>query len=363
MRESRRRVTGKEAGAPARRRLIPTALKWVGGFTAVLSLIFGLQQLAESVSALRQRNRQTKELLRTSQMQEAAHDYPAAWDSMAEADRLTKGSGEVRMAQESLAMDWLENARLGPDQQRFSDIVGKVAPILDRAASTASSARKADLLAHLGWAEFLRSRDGVAALTPDHYYEEALKIDPQNAYARAMLGHWILWRGGKVADAREQFALALAGGSHRDYVRRMQLSGYENVHTDEADMELVRAVGDMLTKGEQVDPETRRALWAIYSLHFGSEEARRQPLLAAMPPADQLATFSLLFDVSDFDQSKFVSREFYRAILEEAAGRRTQALQTLLSVRPKLTRDSGMRNEIEQSIKRWSSSARQSAEE
>jgi len=363
MRESRRRVTGEEMGTPARRRLIPTALKWVGGFTAVLSLIFGVQQLAESVSALRQRDRQTKELLRTSQMQEAARDYPAAWDSMAEADRLTNGRREVRIAQESLAMDWLEHARLGPDQQRFSDIVGKVAPILDRAASTAQRARKADLLAHLGWAEFLRSRDGVATLAPDHYYKEALKTDPQNVYAHAMLGHWILWHGGKVTDAREQFSLALAGGSHHDYVRAMQLSGYENVRNGEADVELVRVVGDMVIKGDRVDPENRSALWAIYSFHFDSDEARRQQLLAAVPPADQLATFSSLFDVPDFDQSRFVSREFYRAILEEAAGQRTPALQTLLSVRPKLTRDSAMRNEIEQSIKRLSVNTRQSTEE
>ncbi len=356
MGEGKKRASGKKTGTPSERRLIPAALKWVGGITAVLSLIFGLQQLTEMISGLHQRDRQTKELLKTSQMEEEAHDYAAAWDSIAEADRLTKGRREVRAAQETLAMDWLENARLGLDQQRFGDIVEKVAPVLNRAASTAQGARKADLLAHLGWAEFLRSRDGISADTPDHYYQQALKIDAQNVYAHAMLGHWILWHNGRVADAREQFSLALAAGSNRDYVRAMQLSGYENVHNEEADMELVRVVSDMLSKGERVDPRTRSALWAIYSFHFGAEETKRQQLLAAVPPVHQLATFSSLFDVPDFDQSKLVSRELYRAILQEAAGQRTQALQTLLSLRSKLTHDydPSIRNEIEKSIRRLS---------
>jgi len=356
MEEGKKRASGKKTGTSSERRFIPTALKWVGGITAVLSLIFGLQQLTEMVSGLRQRDRQTKELLKTSQMEEEAHDYAAAWDSIAQADRLTNGGREVRAAQEALAMDWLEHARLGLDQQRFSDIVEKVAPVLNRAASTAQGARKADLLAHLGWAEFLRSRDGISSDTPDHYYEQALKIDPQNVYAHAMLGHWILWHNGRVADAREQFSLALAAGFNRDYVRTMQLSGYENVHNDEADMELVRVVSDMRTKGERVDPHTRSALWAIYSLHFGSEEAKRQQLLAAVPPVDQLATFSSLFDVPDFEQSKFVSRELYRAILQEAAGQRAQALKTLLFLRSKLKHgyDPSVQNEIEKSIRRLS---------
>lgn len=363
MRESERKVTGQETGTSGRRRLIPTALKWVGGFTAVLTLIFGLQQLVESVSALRQRDRQTRELLKTSQMQEEAHDYAAAWASVAEADRLTNGRREVRAAQESLAMNWLENARLGPDQQGFSDIVGKVAPVLDRAASTAQGARKADFLAHLGWAEFLRSRDGVSALAPDHYYEQALNLDSHNVYAHAMLGHWILWHGEKVADAREQFSLALAGGSKHDYVRAMQLSGYENLHNEEGDMELVRVVNEMRVQDEPVDPHTRAALWTIYSLYFDSGQVKRQQLLAAVPPADQLATFRSLFDVSDFDASKSVSREFYRAILQEAAGQPAPALQTLLAVRSKLTRDRdpAMRNEIEQSINRLSAHTRRPA--
>ncbi len=353
-------VRHEKGGTRPGGRFVAAALKWVGGITAVLSLLFGLHQLVGLISEQRQRDHQVKELLATGQMQERARDYAAASESLAEADRLTGGDRKVRAAQESLAMDWLENARLDSEKSRFSDIVGKVAPVLDRGASTAQGRRKADLLAHLGWAEFLRSRDGVPTAAPDQYYSQALKIDPQNAYAHAMLGHWLLWHGGRVAEAREQFSLALAAaGPHRDLVRALQLSGYENVHSDEAEMELVRVANDMRSAGDQVDPYTRSALWAIYYFYFSSQSSRLQQLLAALPAAEQLATFGWLFDVSDFDPSKALSRELYRAILQEAAGQRVQALQALLSVRSKLTRasDRNFRDEVEKRIRHLSENA------
>ena len=349
-------VSHGTGGTPAGRQVVASALKWVGGITAVLSLVFGLHQLFDMVSGRRQRDRQVKELLKTSEMEEQARDYVGAWSSLEEADRLTKGAREVRTAQESLAMDWLENARLGSDQQKFSDIVGKVTPVLDRAASSAEGARKASLLAHLGWAEFLRSRDGMSAASPDHYYQQALKIDPQNACAHAMLGHWVLWNGGRVAEAREQFSLALAAGPRRDYVRALQLSGYENVRTDEADRELVRTVNDMRKNGELVEPHTRSAVWSIYNIDLDPQSAQRQPLLGALPPGEQLATFSWLFDTADFDPSRIWIREFYRAILQEVAGQRTEALRTLISVRPKLPAGAvqRIRDEVEKRIARLS---------
>jgi len=341
------------------RQAITKTLKWVGGVTAVLSLVFGLHQLTELVSGYRQRDREVKELLSTSKMQQQAADYSAAWNSLEQADRLSKGGREVRAAQESVAIAWLENAHVNPEQQKFGDTTGKVVPTLDRAVSTAEGARKADLLAHLGWAEFLRSRDGVSGPQPDDFYHRALKADAQNPYAHAMLGHWILWNGGRIADAREEFSQALAAGRAHDWARQLQLAGIGNAHTDEAEAELIRVVNDMRKNNEQVDSRTRGAIWAIYYFRFRPNSGEDQRLLGALPPADQLATFSWLFDRADFDQSRIWSREFYRATLQEAAGQRAEALKTLLPVRANLPRgfDPSIRKEIERRIRRLSKSA------
>jgi Tfp pilus assembly protein PilF len=330
----------KTATHPAKkaqdRNVAATALKWVGGITAVLSLIFGLQQLVGLISAHRERDRQVKELLQTSEIQERGRDYAAAWKSLEEAERVASGLREVRAAQESLAMDWLENASVNPHEQKFSDIVDKVAPVLDRAVPTAQGVRKADLLAHLGWAAFLRSRDGTSGTAPEDYYRQALAADPQNAYAHAMLGHWLLWNGGHLPEAGQQFAQALASGQRRNFVRQLQLAGIENVHSDAAGIELVKVLNAMRQNGEPVDSRTREAAWYLYKSDLDPESAGRPQFLAALAPAEHLATFRWLFENADFSTSQTWLRDFYRGILEDEAGQRGDALRTLLSVRSEL---------------------------
>ena len=335
-----------EPDKPAGRKTASAALKWVGGATAVLSLVFGVQQLIDVVSAHLQRSRQVKELLATSAMQEQARDYAAAWSSLEQASRLSDGGSKTRTVEESLAMDWLENAS-APDQQKFSDITEKVTPVLDQAASSAQGQRKADVLAHLGWAAFLQSRDGAPGTSPDSYYRQALAVDPQNVFAHAMLGHWILWNDGPVSEAAAEFNQALAGGRHHDFVRELQLAALEDANNNEGNLELLRVLNAMRKNGEAADTTTRGAAWFIYSHHLEpvsmplsarpAAQGERPPLLAALAPQEQLATFTWLFDGPNFNQSPVWQRDFYRGILEGEAGRHTEALQSLRSALSELS--------------------------
>jgi hypothetical protein len=66
-------------------------------------------------------------------------------------------------------MDWLENARATEGKGTFSDIASKVQPVLSRAALAADNRRAANAPAHLGWGDFLRSREGQRGLEPARY--------------------------------------------------------------------------------------------------------------------------------------------------------------------------------------------------
>ena len=356
-----KRTVGHEEKTPLKAdgsQVVVKALKWVGAVTAVLSLIFGLNQLVGIISGSRARNRRFTELLSTGKTQQEAHDFVAAWKSFEEADRLKEGNRELRAAQETLAMDWLEEGRLSRGEAKFEDLVGKVLPVLQRALPAAQGVRKADLLAHLGWAEFLRSRDGSSEMPPDEYYQQALKIDSHNVYAQAMLGHWILWNGGKVGEAEQHFSIALAAGRAHDLARGYQLAGLNNRDNEEARLELLRVVNEMRKDNEQADARTTSWIWTIYYFRFGQSgrTAEQKGLLAALPPEEQLATFSWLFDVSDFDSSKKWLREYYRAILQDAAGKHAEALQTFLNVRSTLSKDviPSIRSDVDAAIKRLS---------
>ena len=78
---------------------------------------------------------------------------------------------------------------------RLFDVSDPAEPVLARGAASSDDRRAANALAHLGWADFLRSREGAMGLDPPRYYRQAIQRDPQNVYAHAMWGHDLIRRG------------------------------------------------------------------------------------------------------------------------------------------------------------------------
>ncbi len=192
-------------------------MKWVGIVAAVLSLIAGVRQFLTMTAESAERERRIAELLATGAAQQSARDYPQAWTTLETAltqaeqgnllAKVTRRLGErrqqVRAAQESLAMAWLQNISV-PQGQTFASVVDKVSPVLHRGALEASGSRVGDMYAHVGWGYFLKRRDGQSALDPAPWYVKALEADPANPYAHAFSGHWkhVEQRTGRRRDGR-----------------------------------------------------------------------------------------------------------------------------------------------------------------
>jgi hypothetical protein len=340
----------RSADRGPRSRLEPV-LKWVGGVTAILSLIFGVHQFTRMVSDVRERQRHIAELSRVGELQQGAADYAGAWASFEQALETAESGGllakltgqldqqrlKLRQAQEDLAMQWLENvnARLSRGQT-FSDIVDRLAPVVNRGAASASGARRADLLAHVGWANFLRWRDGQRNLNPEQQYRQALEIDPANPYAHVYWGHWKLWRQEKLEDARQHFSAAIASGRIRDHVRKIQLAALRNLGS-EGEGEFLAVINEMRKNNETIDARTRNDLYSVYSFacslrHDADRVAR---LLAAVPATEQVATFQALYygaQEEAFDKWKRPGRDACLATLLEAAGQREEALKIWLAL-------------------------------
>lgn len=347
---------------------LETLLKWVGGVTAVLSLILGVYQVTQLVSNIRERQRHIAELLAVGMEQQGAGDYPAAWVSFEQAlksadeggqianltGRLDAERRQIRKAQEDLAMVWLENIRAG-ESQKFSDIVDKLVPVLDRGIASASGVQKADLLGHVGWAYFLKTRDDPGNMNPEQYYRQALEIDSANPYAHAHWGHWILWRGGNLEEAMRHFSAAAASGRALPYVRTIQLAALRNSRSERTDGDFLRIVNDMRKNNEKVDARTRSDVYAIFYSALSSGEGF-QRLTAAVPPTEQIAMIRTLFYEADFDPSKIPTRQACLAILQEAAGLPDEALKTWLALRSNLPANasSAVRARADAAIKRLS---------
>jgi hypothetical protein len=316
-------------------------LKWIGYGTAILSFVAGVRVITSAISSRVETRHKTEALLASERIQLNGHDYPAAWQTLDQASKISPDSTAIHEAQEDLAMEWLDDIRVQADET-FSEIIQKLDPILTRGIAAAKAPqRQADLAAHLGWSYFLRSREGVSGLDPSASYADAARRDPGNPYAEAMWGHWILWNHGDPADAARHFAAALASNRERAFVRRLQLSALLNNHDDASEEGVVQALNDIRKEGGSVPPDMQRRIFSMYYgklIPPGDETTR---FIHAVAPAEHVATFRWLFDRMDVPESESLLREGDLCVLEEAAGQREDAKNGYDSIRKKLAGNPG----------------------
>ena len=265
---------------------------------------------------------QAQHLVEEAKLQQGAGDYAAAWDRYADGLALCPDSGAVLQGQERLAMDWLENIRVTEGKQTFTDIANKVQPALSRAAVGKDDRRAADALAHLGWADFLRSRDGQGGLDPVRYYRQALQRDPENPYAHAFWGHYILTGDGGLQEAKAHFAKALDSHAQRPFLRGLQIAALTWRSSPERQNEVARVANEMRMQGEALDSVS--GIWNVYYERLVSGRDR-DDFLAALSPQDHVSTFQWLFPKYAQSSNRYAYL-FMLAQLQEHAGDRAQAL-------------------------------------
>jgi tetratricopeptide (TPR) repeat protein len=319
-------------------------LTWVGVVTALLCLLLLLNQAAKVFAEIRDRQRQVGELQAMADRQQRAGDYEEAWANLERA-AATTGQGSylarlasrpepelqaIRAAQQDLAMAWLERAS-APGGTRFSDTVDPLLPTVTSGIETSTGRRQADLLAHLGWAHFLKSRDGADASDPEPFYRRSLAVDPTNPYAHAHWGHWLAWKRRPLEEAATHFDAALASGRARRYVRTVQLAALQLANTAAGQAAYLGAVADMVRNREPVDAGLRHTVFSIYARAF-DDDARFERLVAAAPPAMHIAVIRTLFFDVDFDAARVPQRDASLARLQEASGDTAAALATWRSI-------------------------------
>jgi len=213
--------------------------------------------------------------------------------------------------------DGVGGTDVGTGRARFSDTIDPLLPALTRGVETVAGRRQADLLAHVGWAYFLKSRDGgTDESDPEPFYRRAVAADPSNPYAHAHWGHWLAWKRRPIDDAGAHFAAALASGRARPYVRSLQLAALQLAGTDASQSAFLAAVADMVRNQEPVAPGVRNAVLGLYE-RACRDDTRLARLAAAVPPATQIAVIRALFFDVDFDPARESARDACLTNLQE----------------------------------------------
>lgn len=251
-------------------------------------------------------------------------NHAVAWDQFAQIATRWPDDAPLRTAREDCGMRWLREMRVRADTENFSALVGKVQPVLAQGLSRATGERRADLQAHLGWADFLRSRDGGGAPDPVPQYRAALESDAGNVYAHAMWAHQLAWRSDRLDEVQSRFALALQSKREREWVRSLQFAAaFSRRRFNEYALVVAN---DMRKQGESVARPARQALWSYLFATSFLNPGERAGVLAALPPRELLQTFDALYPAPVEGGRPEVWR-YTRAMLvmnagEEAAGRR-----------------------------------------
>ena len=240
---------------PQRWQVIGDALKWIGGVTALLSLFLLAQQVNNVVSTWTDRQESVAALVMASDLQASAGDYAGAWGLLDQALALEPGSTQVQAHRVDLAMLWVRNVAI-TGNQTFSEIINPLLPSLYLGAVRSDSSERADALAHIGWSNALRTRDGVRQLAIDKQFDAALIADPDNVFAHTWQATWLFMRANdvnydkpKIDLARIHFDAALATGQRRQWIRSMQLSSYLGSYNIAAQIEAIAVVASLKAEG------------------------------------------------------------------------------------------------------------------
>jgi len=292
-------------------------LKWIGAATAVISLVLGARQLITIVSDRAQRSRESTEFTALARQQSDRGEFAEAWRSLDRAEERSR-TDATAAARLDVGFRWLEDGRPGTGQP-LSRITDAVVPALDRALLDPRHPRRADILAHLGWATFLKGRE-TGSGDPAPLYKQALAIDPHNVYANVMLAHWLVWQGESLDAARPYFDAAIESGHERLLVRTFQLAALRNRNDTAADTELIRVVTAMHRQNEMLDQRSARAAYVAYVHRYGPRAQTPETGDGGIPAADLVATFVWLTRMSGVSDGVDIN-DHVIATLNKAAGK------------------------------------------
>lgn len=287
--------------------------------------------------------------MESARLAEQTGKYAAAWDLYERANAQFPENKEIAAARQRLAMAWLDNVHVTPGKETFTAIADRIESVLAECVQSPDKVRAADCQAHIGWADFLRSRDGVSGLNPVQSYQRALALDQGNVYAHTMWGFEIFRRQGPVDAGRLHIKAALDSGRERIYVRHLQIAGLLWRRDDQSERELTRVindmrVADMALQSDAVITADRWRLWSVYDSQLVTGAGQSQPaFLEGLAPADHLATYQWLFPEKEVPSDKQNHYWFMLAGFQERNGDRAAALETYRKVYDAMKGDGSLR--------------------
>jgi hypothetical protein len=298
----------------------------LGLVSATIGYITNGANFFSQVSGYFQGQSEVRTLTQTAGERLAHKDYEAAWNANAKARQLAPRNAAASAQQARIAMRWLEDVHTGSANgpRTFSAIVDPLKASLIAHLPGTMGVEKADLEAHIGWANFLRSRDGNPENDIVEEYNAALADDPANMYGHVMRGFWTLWKGGAVDTARPDLDSALASPADPAFSDMTIMAALTNNTSDPFVAAAIEYADKIRAAGRSIDDHTKDRLLWYYST--GLHDAQLLALIGdRLPASEQVILLNWLKQGEASDSDKRVAAYFI-AHFTEAQGKKAEAI-------------------------------------
>jgi len=339
---------------PSRWKQAADILKWLGGITAVLSLLLMMIKVNDLFDKWNNEQDAISEIVVAAGIQTEYGDYEQAWESYQNVLRLDPGHRIAREEQINVAMIWLRNIKIIGDQT-FTDIVNKLFPVLHRGIASTDKQRRATIFAHIGWANYLKFRENKLSETMivNEYFDRALKLDPNNTYANAMKAYWLSYRGVQELDViKTYFERALSTGIDSAFTRRLQFNTIVPYSSRiEFQIEAFRLGNEMRIKGEPLTDRQRRELIQMVMRNVEYYE-KLEKIICSLPLEQSLATIQYLKELDkEIDKNEELHYQFISAAFEEIKGNANGALGIYMELQQSLISNNYRIGRLERGVK------------
>jgi tetratricopeptide (TPR) repeat protein len=349
----------EEAASPMKR-----VMTWIGYATALIGLGGSIVGGVRWYQGRQEHKAETAAKMAAAAALDRDGQYKAAVESYGVILKDSPLDAAALKAQLAATMDWAENFHtVLPEGQRASDVAGpdldEMTAVLNAGLARSSGTEAADVQAHLGWAHWLNQHIAMrefGSAAPDNF-QAALKTDPSNVYAHAMLANYMLQTDGNFADAVAHLNAAVATGKVRPLVRRMQIGGLYGMETPGARAELFKAANDMRKGGEPLDDGLRGRIRTYCCNPPYSDASELKESLTSVSQDEAWQTYLWLdhgVDPQHADARGF-TRDYIEAYLLEIHGKKAEALEKYQTLQAKLKGTlSSFKGPVDEAVKRLS---------
>jgi hypothetical protein len=312
-------------------KFVTAAIAALGIVSATIGYITNGAHFFTQISDYFQGRSELHALIDTAAERLAHRDFEAAWSANGKALQLSPRDAAAGAQQARIAMKWLEDVHLssaaGP--KTFSDVADPLKAALIQRLPRTHGRESADMRAHIGWANFLRYRDGRPQTDIAEEFDAAIAEDPDNLYGHAMRGFWILWNG-NIDKARPDLAIAMKSDVDPVYSDGLIMAALTNKTTDDFQAATIEYADAIRLAGRNIDDHTKGQLLWYYSmgLHDTNLLAKFAKIL---PPSEQLVFLDWLKQGEATSYNKRIA-DYFIAHFSELDGKRDEAIRLYTDV-------------------------------